>query len=130
MSAENLELLRQANDRFLATGELDRELLDDDVVIRDHDIPDTRDYHGPADFGRWLEDWGEAWAEWTIEPEEYVDAGDKVVFVFRMTAKGRGSGLEVDRHDAMVYEFRDGKVIAVDYYNSREQGLVAAGVAG
>ena len=45
-----------------------------------------------------------------------------------MMAKGRGSGLELDRLDALVYEFRDGKAIRLDYFNNREQGLAAAGL--
>jgi len=46
-----------------------------------------------------------------------------------MTAKGRGSGIEIDREDSLVYDFRDGKAVRLDYFNSREQGLEAAGLA-
>ena len=57
-----------------------------------------------------------------------IDAGDRVVAVLRMKARGRGSGVEIDREDSLVYEFRDGKVVRLDYFNTREQGLAAAGV--
>lgn len=129
MSQENVDIARNALERFLREGELGLDLLDEHAVIRDHDIPDPRDYRGPAGFVKWLQDWGEAWEEWTVEPVEYLDAGDKVVIVWRMKAKGRGSGLEIDRQDALVYEFREGKVVSIDYFNSREQGLEAAGLA-
>ncbi len=128
MSQENVDIVRTGLEHFLTTGELDLEVLDEQVVIRDHDIPDSRDYRGRAGFVKWLEDWGEAWEEWTLEPVEYLDAGDKVVIVLRMKAKGRGSGLEIDRLDALVYEFRGAKVVSADYFNSREQGLRAAGL--
>jgi ketosteroid isomerase-like protein len=61
-----------------------------------------------------------------MEPERWIDAGDQVVFLFRMTAIGRGSGVEVKRHDAMVWTFRDGMAIRVDYYNDQSQALEAA----
>jgi uncharacterized protein len=128
MSEQNVELVRDALGRFVATGEVFREILDEDVVIEDHDIPDTRDYRGHAGFIRWMTDWGEPWAEWSLEPQEFIDAGDRVVVVLRMKARGRGSGVEIDREDSLVYDFRDGKVVRLDYFNTREQGLAAAGV--
>ena len=93
--------------------------LHEDVEVYDHDIPDRGEYRGHAGFGRWLRDWGAAWAEWNLEPEEFIDAGDRVIIVAHMRAKGRGSGVEVDRQDALVYELRDGKISRVDYYNRR-----------
>ena len=128
MSAENVDLVRRATEDFLATGSLDFRILVEQVEIRDHDILDGQEYSGRPGFLRWLQDWGEAWGQWRVEPIEYLDAGDKVVLVFRMIARGRGSGLELDRLDALVYEFRDGKAIRLDYFNSREQGLAAAGL--
>jgi ketosteroid isomerase-like protein len=104
--------------------------LDENVVVHDHDTPDQGHYRGHVGFGRWLEDWEAAWAEYTFEAEEFVDAGDVVVAVISMTAKGRSSGIEVRRQDALVYKFRDGKIASIDYYNSKEQALEATGMAG
>jgi ketosteroid isomerase-like protein len=52
-----------------------------------------------------------------------------VIVVIRMHAKGMGSGVELDRQDALVYHFRDDKIVRTDYYNSKEQALEAAGVS-
>jgi ketosteroid isomerase-like protein len=71
-----------------------------------------------------------AWAEWSIEPDEFIDAGPSVVIFIRMNAKGRGSGIEVQRQDALVYEIRDGMITRVDYYNDRKQALEAVRLAG
>ena len=46
-----------------------------------------------------------------------------------MTATGRGSGLELNRQDALVYTIRDAKVVRLDYYNSKAQALEAAGLS-
>ena len=128
MSEQIVQLVREALDRFVAKGEVFWEILDEQVVIEDHDIPDTRGYRGHAGFLKWLADWGEPWAKWSLEPQEFIDAGDNVVAVLRMRATGRGSGVEVDRQDSLVFEFRDGKAVRLDYFNTREQGLAAAGV--
>jgi ketosteroid isomerase-like protein len=128
MSAEDLETVRRGLETFSTTGKPDWTTLDEDVEVRDHDIPDQAGYHGHDGFARWLEDWGAAWAGYTIEPHEFVDAGDRIVVVLRMHATGRGSGLELDREDAMVLELREGKIVQIDYYNDKRRALAAAGI--
>jgi ketosteroid isomerase-like protein len=114
---------------FLTTGELPWELVHEEVEVHDHDTPDQGAYRGHAGVERWLRDWSDAWAEWNIEPQEFIDTDDIVVVVVRMHAKGLGSGVELDRQDALVYRFRDDKIASVDYYNSKEQAFGAAGLS-
>ena len=63
-----------------------------------------------------------------MDAERWIDAGDKVVFAFQLTAKGKGSGIEVKRRDTMVLTVRDGKSVRVDYYNNESEALEAAGL--
>ena len=128
MSQENVEIMRRGFDHFMATGEPPWEIIDEEVEVYDHDTPDQDDYRGHAGYARWLEDWGAAWAEWSIEPEEYIDAGDWVVVAIRMKTKGLGSGIEVERQDAMVWEMRASKIVRLDYYNDRKQALESVGL--
>jgi ketosteroid isomerase-like protein len=128
VSEENVEVVRRGLEHFLATGEPDWDTTADDLEIHDHDIPDRGEYRGRAGIQRWLEDWGAAWAEWNFEPREFIDAGARVVVVAQLTAKGRDSGVQVSRQDALVYTVRDGKIVRLDYYNTRDQALVAAGL--
>jgi ketosteroid isomerase-like protein len=125
MSQDNIEMLQRGLDHFVATGEVLWEMIDEGVEVYDHDTPDQGAYHGHRGYARWLEDWGAAWAEWTIEVEELLDIGDLVVVFFRMKTKGRGSGVEVERQDALVYKLANGKIVRGDYYNDREQALRA-----
>lgn len=129
MSADDVELVRRSFEQFVATGELMWDALDEKVEIHDHDIPEHGDYRGHQGFMRWLSDWSEPWSEWSLELEEVLDAGDQVVVVIHLTAKGAASGVSVDRHDSLVYGFRDGKIARIDYFNSRQQGLERAGLA-
>jgi ketosteroid isomerase-like protein len=128
MSQENVEVVRRGWERYLATGEPPWDLFDESVEVHDHDTPDQGDYRGHEGFARWLEDWGAAWADWSINAEEFIDAGDSVVIFIRMKAEGRGSGIELDRRDAQVYEVRSGLVTRVDYYNDRGEALKAVGL--
>ena len=130
MSQENVELVQAELAHFIATGKPSWELLHEQIEISDNDVVDAGRYRGHEGFMRWLQNWETAWSEFSIEPEEFVDAGHQVVAVFRMKATGRGSGVTVERQDAMVWEVRDGKVVRMDYYNKREQALKAVGLAG
>ena len=48
--------------------------------------------------------------------------------LLRMNAPGRGSGVTLDRQDAIVVEMRDRKMARLDYYNNRKQALQAVGL--
>ena len=67
MSQENVELIQRGLARFMTTGEPQWEMFDEDVEIYDHDTPDQGVYRGHAGVARWLEEWGAAWAAWSIE---------------------------------------------------------------
>jgi len=103
--------------------------MHEELEAHDHDIMDAGEYRGHEGFRRWLEDWSSAWSEFSMEPEEFIDTGERVVVVIRMRATGRGSGVQVERQDAIVFEVRNGMTMRIDYYNNREQALEAVGLA-
>ena len=130
MSRENVEAVKRSFERFMATGEPDWAAVDQEVEVQDHDILDAGEYRGHEGVRRWFEDWGTAWAAYSFEPEEFIDAGDRVVAVIHLKAEGQSSGVELERQDAMVITMRDGKWIRVDYYNDRNQALESVGQTG
>jgi ketosteroid isomerase-like protein len=70
----------------------------------------------------------EIWESWRIEGLELRSSGDdKALALFRTIAKGKGSGIELTREDAVLGEFRGGKIVKVGYYNDQQQALEAAG---
>jgi len=129
MSQQHVELIQRFYQEYLASGEPPWEMADEEIEIADHDAPDqTGVYRGHAGVRSWLEAWNEAWAEWSFDVEELIDAGDRVVAVVRMRTKGLESGVELDRQDAVVYAFRSDKISRVDYYNNKQQAFEAAGL--
>jgi ketosteroid isomerase-like protein len=129
MSQENVEVIQRGFEHFMATGEPYWETFHAEVEVHDHDTMDQGEYRGHAGLGRWLEDWAAAWSEFSMEPEEFLDAGEYVVMFVRMKATGASSGLVLERQDAMVFAVRDGKVLRLDYYNNRTEALEAVGLA-
>jgi ketosteroid isomerase-like protein len=129
MSQENLEWVRQAHDHFAKTGEPMWEALDPEVEIFDHDIPDASNpYKGAEGMAQWLSDFAQSWDRYELEVERLVDAGDRILSLFRIRAVGAGSGVPVERRDAMVWAFRDGKLVRLDYFNDQRQALEAVGL--
>jgi ketosteroid isomerase-like protein len=110
------------------TGEPDWTTMHEQIEVHDHDIMDAGEYRGHEGFRRWLTDWSSAWSSFSMDPEEFIDAGERVVVVLRMKATGRGSGVAVERQDAIVAEVRDGMTVRIDYYNNRAQALKAVGL--
>ena len=124
-----MDVVTQVNDA-LARGEVNWELIDPEIVIVDHDIPDAGDYRGHAGLTKWLfDDWGSAWESYSIEPGEYVDAGDAVMITFTVVARGKGSGVETRRRNATVNNVKDGRLARIEYYTTEEEARAAAGLA-
>ena len=130
MSQENVEAVRRSYEAY-ERGDMESALaaLDPEIEVYDHDIPDSREYRGLEGVLRWQADWEASWASWRWEPEEFIDAGDRVVAVLRVHAIGRGSGIDVERLDGAVFTLRAGKCIRFDYYGSKAQALEAVGLA-
>jgi ketosteroid isomerase-like protein len=128
MTQENVTLVRRLLECFIA-GEVLWDALDEAIEIHDHDILDAGEYRGHAGVMRWVEDWGAGLPVVSFDLQELIDAGDMVVAVILLKARGRDSSVDVERQDAIVYQLRNGRVTRFDYYNSRQQALEAAGSA-
>ena len=128
MSQENVEVVQQSLARFAATGEPPWDLLDEQIEVHDHDIMDAGEYRGHSGFSRWLGDWAAAWSEYVMEPEDFLDAGEHVVAFIVQRTTGHGSGVTLERRDAMVFEVRAGRIARLDYYNDRADALKAVGL--
>ena len=129
MAQQDVDQVRRAMEHWLRTGDALWADLDPDFEVVDHDIPDAGTYRGQDGFRQWMADFEAAWESFTVEPQEYIDAGDgKVVVLLRLLATGRGSGVSLERLDATVWTVRDGKSLRLDYYNNPAAALRAVGL--
>jgi ketosteroid isomerase-like protein len=71
----------------------------------------------------------EAWEWISLEPQEFIELdGDRLLVLAGFHGRGRGSGAEIERRVAHLYEFRDEKIIGFEFYWTKEEALKAAGV--
>jgi ketosteroid isomerase-like protein len=131
MSHANVEIIKRGT-ASLNARDHDGALADfhPDVEWRDlmhaPDVPER--VQGVAAVRAIMEQWDEAFDEFTANVEEYIDVGDRVVCVTHWHAKGKGSGVAVDLRAADVYEFEDGKIVRVTQgYADKDAALEALG---
>ena len=87
---------------------------------------DNREYRGHEDLRRYFVELDEAWQRYEMNIERLVDAGAKVVGLFRLEAIGRGSGLELEEHPGVVYTADAGRIAQIDAYPTHAEALEAA----
>jgi uncharacterized protein len=128
MSQENVEIVRRlieawnSNEQDEAIAIVDPEVVLD--ATRRRVNPKT--YTGMQGMRRMLADRDEVWGEFRMEPDEVLDAGDRVVAIGRWVAKGKGSGIEVQQPVAHVFTLQDGRVVRVEISATRDEALEAA----
>lgn len=64
------------------------------------------------------------------QPEELIDAGDKVLAFIRTGGRGKGSGVKVEARVWNVWMFRDGKPVECTYFgDDRPAAFEAVGLS-
>jgi uncharacterized protein len=72
----------------------------------------------------------DAWQEFTIRAERFLDFGERILVLTRERGRGRLSGVEVQsRPTAHLWTLRDGYVVGFQVFWEREEGLQAVGVS-
>ena len=127
MSQANVELVRTIYERFRADDEAGAlALLHPEIVLHDRpEAPDPQVYHGHDGVLRSLGDSRETFEGLDVAPEEFIDAGEHVVVVFRFVGKGRESGVPIDERLAHLWTIHDGKAVRMAVHSSREDALGA-----
>jgi ketosteroid isomerase-like protein len=111
------ELIARLRETLDTTGELDRALVRPDFEIHDHELPDSAVHRGLEGWQDWIRDWQQAFDDYSLERLEQVELDEqRVITVHRLRARGRSSGVELERTDAQLWTFSDGRLVRMDYY--------------
>ena len=134
MSRENVEIVQRLTAAFNRQDEDWHSvlaLLDPNIAVDDLDISlDTESYRGHDGAREWLGVWGDAWGSWRIEGLEVRPVGeDRVIALFQMFVTGKGSGIELSRHDALGCTVRAGKIVEMTYYKDQQQAFDSLGLS-
>jgi uncharacterized protein len=82
--------------------------------------------YGPEGFLQASEEALEAFEDYRVEAEEFIDAGEAVVVSVRIAGRGRASGAELEMRLAHLWVLRNGKVIRGEVYRTTEEALEVA----
>jgi ketosteroid isomerase-like protein len=132
MSSENVRLVRRLLDVYNERSfEENFGLIDPDIVwdVSRVELPDGTSYAGRSELRRFVETWEEGFAWDHVEPQEIVDAGDRVVVVVQHRGRGKISGADTAQSFAMVWTLRGGRAVRMDMYPTREEALEAVGLS-
>jgi ketosteroid isomerase-like protein len=131
MSEENVKIVRLGYERLLG-GDLDGvlQLCAPDFEFRDLPaLPGSGVFIGHDAFRAWYARLSDAFEKLRIEPQEFIDAGDRVVVVNRATGRGMGSGAKVEMDFSNVWTLSEGKIVRQITYEDHAQALEAAGLS-
>ena len=81
---------------------------------------------GHRDVGEYLRGWFDSWHVYRPEPEAFVSAGDQVVALVHLRARGKGSRFEIEEPIADVFEVEGGKLSKLRLYVQRDTALEQA----
>ena len=124
VSKQNVEVVRRAWEAFVRRDdETAYALYDPEVAIKSW--VDGRVYHGLEGVRDFFGDWLAAWRQWDSDLEELIDAGDDVIALMHVRAKGRYSGVPVEWRQAHLWTLRDGRLARLRVYDSRDEALEA-----
>jgi ketosteroid isomerase-like protein len=85
-------------------------------------------FHGHDGYLRLWRYWLDAFEDIRWDPEEMIDAGEKVLVTTRQTGHGSGSGVAVSEPVFQLFTFRRGLVVRQEDFLDRDEALAAAGL--
>jgi ketosteroid isomerase-like protein len=143
MSRDRLELVRRlyevggpfalplgADDEAKLLDRLFEEFYDEHVeTTMPADYPEGEQvYVGRRGMSELIALLRDSWTEWRFEAERFIDAGDRVVVLIRVVARGGASGLPSERETAHVWSVRDGRLASIQIFRDRADAFAAVGI--
>ncbi len=87
-------------------------------------------YHGRDGFLQGFGGWLEAWDDFTVDRADLEPVGERhIIGDVRQSARGHGSGVEVEMRLGYMWELRDGRVVRFHIVPDRDAALAAAAEA-
>jgi ketosteroid isomerase-like protein len=128
MSQENVEIVRRSYEHFMANGEI-RAHADLVWDVSNLGWPDQQIYTGNEGANQFNAEWADAWDDWELEVDDYIDAGERVVVILIQRGRSKATGIPVEMRFAQVWTLRDGQGNRMQLYASVEEALEAVGLA-
>ena len=126
MSEENVEIVRRGIEAF---NRRDMAAIRADAHpqvewVEDPRYPGAQTFQGPDGVEQSVRKWWDAWMI-ELEPEDFIDLGDRVVVTGHGHYRGHGSDVTLTAEFAGVYEIRENKIVRAEVVESRQAALEA-----
>jgi ketosteroid isomerase-like protein len=138
MSQENVEIVNRMFESFRPTLKAEDlqpfldEFVDPDVDWRavEGAIDDVGGMRGTEAVRLYMADWLDMFDDVTFTPDEIIQVDmDRVLVCQRLSGVARQSGIATQLSFAVVYTIRDGRLLTVREYATREEALEAVGLS-
>ena len=132
MSQENVGIVREAYEAFIK-GDLEAVFAacDSDIELQVSDayFDAPRTYRGHEGMRQLFAAQAEVFDPFRLEPEEFLDAGDRVLVMARAGGLARGSGIDVFGRFGHLWTVRGTKIAAFKEFKDPREALEAAGLS-
>jgi ketosteroid isomerase-like protein len=131
MSRENVDVVRDLMTAFSnRDAERISELMDPEAEFHSALVEKKIYRGGLAGVAQYLADLDAAWEEWRTENDRFRDAGDdRVLHLYRIIGRGKGSGVPVEQNIAILWQLRNHRLIEGRVYLDQREALEAAGLS-
>ena len=131
MAPDNIAVLREGFDainsgdegRILAFAHPDFETLVPPALSAEPDV-----YRGHDGIRRYFALFDDAMEDVRFEAERLREAGDAVVAIVRLTARGKQTGIAVEQRIAQVWTIRGGRALRAQTFPELAEAFAAAGL--
>jgi hypothetical protein len=86
-------------------------------------------YHGHDGYREVWRVLLEALEDVRLDPQEFLDLGDRFLVTIQWSAHGAGSGVSVSLDDFQLFTSRGGLVVGEDHFFDRAEALEAVGLS-
>jgi len=106
-----------------ARGDYSRsDIFDPNIAVEGFGMGDPIEADTYEGFVAVMRDWLSAWERpLTIEAEEFIESGDRILALVRWRGRGKGSGAEMEATGAHLWTFREGLIVGCDIYRDRDE---------
>jgi ketosteroid isomerase-like protein len=128
MSQENVEIVRRVYEGWARGDFTEGDPFHPEVEFEMPDWPEGSRSRGLDAMQRTWRASLSAWDDFRAEPSDFLDAGEHVVVLTHVNARGKGSGMDVTADTATLWTIDAGKVVRLVLYWDATKALEAAGL--
>jgi ketosteroid isomerase-like protein len=129
VSDENVDVLRRVIDAFNRRDEEAALALADPAVELESALVEKQVFRGHQGLRQYRQNLDEAWSEWHTANDELIEAeGDRVLHLYRIVGKGKGSGVAIEADIAMLWTIREGRLLRGKVFLDQAEARAAAGL--